>query len=290
MDEICILLENETHLARLYPLRGGKIGSFLHKPSGFELLQPPKDGYPPLSPGMPFDKGDASGFDDVFPSMGGDGWRTKEGFVPLPDHGEIWTMPMRARTEDGAVHLTGEGAALPYAYEKTVRLEGDTLRCSYRIANTGDGPIPAIWVCHCLMRYEPGAWFDFPAECGRMIDLYPGKGALRDRPAGGWNALLPPPPGKAMKFYFTDPVRQGRCAVRYRESGMTAEMTYDEAALPWLGFWITTGGYRGDLNFAFEPASAYCDTVPAAMESGRLRVLQPGEALAFELSIRLCRM
>ena len=62
-----------------------KIASIFDPGRHFELLHQPRTGYPPLDPGMPFSEGDASGFDDVFPSMGeqwrhgssptGDAWR-----------------------------------------------------------------------------------------------------------------------------------------------------------------------------------------------------------------------
>ena len=287
MNETCVTLENATHLARLYPLRGGKTGSFIHKATGFEIMQPPHDGvYPPLDPGMPFYKSDTSGFDDVFPSMGAERYSFHGHEIDIPDHGEIWTMPMRVEVDGLEARFTAKGAILPYCYEKTVRLDGDTLEYAWRVQNTGDISILAMWVCHCLMRREPDTRFEFPDECHELIDLFPGKGALLSRPASGWDAALPPE-GKAMKFYFTEPVPQGRCAAVYPLSGMRAEMNYDSAALPYLGFWITTGGYRGDQAFAFEPATGYCDTIEAAEKTGRLPMLASHARLEFSLSIRL---
>ncbi len=64
-------------------------------------------------------------------------------------------------------------------------------------------------------------------------------------------------------------------------------MRYDAQALPYLGFWITNGGYRGERNFAFEPATGYYDTVNCARGRGRLKTLAPGEKLCFSLMLEI---
>ena len=288
MLESAIVLENETHRAKLYPQRGGKTGSFVEKASGFELLAQPKNGqYSRLYSGMPFSEGDASGFDDVFPSMGVETvtWGSEKRVIP--DHGEIWTSPMQARVQGNTAELWCEGRNFPYVYQKTVILEGETLRYSFQIANRGDRALPCMWVCHCLMRWEDGVHFSFPDGAEELLELGPSAQRVVDRRTSARNYCLPPEPGRAMKFYFTRPVREGRCAARYPRSAMIAEMCFDSQALPYLGFWITTGGYRGDQNFAFEPATGFFDTVARARQENALRELAPGEKLCFELAIRL---
>ena len=65
-----LTLTEDAMTLRLLPERGGKAASLQWR--GVELLaQPRGEAYPPLRPDMPFHEGDASGFDDVFPSMGG---------------------------------------------------------------------------------------------------------------------------------------------------------------------------------------------------------------------------
>ena len=50
---------------------------------------------------------------------------------------------------------------------------------------------------------------------------------------------------------------------------------------------MTNGGYRGEANFAFEPASGYFDTLSRASESGTLTVIRPGEQHVYEIEIEL---
>lgn len=288
MKETIITLENETHRAQIYLNRGAKTGSFMLKSTGFELLAQPKDArYPLLRPGMPFSEGDASGFDDVFPSMGEEIVILDGRERSIPDHGEIWTLPMRAEISENMATFTGNGRVFPYTYQKRVSLEMDTLRYSYQIANRGQSPLPCVWVCHCLMRLEAGVRFEFPERSVELVQLFPDAETVVDRRNAERDYCHPPAPGRAMKFYFTEPVREGRCAAYYPQSGTMAEMLFDPETLPYLGFWITTGGYRGDQNFAFEPSNGYFDTIQRAKRQNRLRELAPGDKLCFDLAIRL---
>lgn len=287
-------LENEVLSVRILPKRGGKIASIYSKKEKFELLYQPRNGYPALKAGMPFSEGDASGFDDVFPSMG----ETYQGlytvhFLNLPDHGEIWTSEMSVdNASNRSILLSCKGNVLPYEYRKQIVLDGRTVKLMIDIRNTGKKPLPLVWVCHCLMRLEEDTVFEFQQEDKRIFCLpgctYPSKDALEtviDDPA--YRFLVPPPDGYMMKFYFQCPVTVGQCAAYYPTSGIKAEMRFDPAYLPWLGFWITTGGYRSERNFAFEPATAYFDTWTEAEKMVRLPLIAPGKETHIQMEISL---
>ena len=272
------VLENDALRVIVMPQRGGKIASVVHKASGFEALHQPA-AYPALVPGMPFDQGDASGFDDVFPSMGE---------AEMPDHGEIWTSAMQPETEGGALRLHCDGQGRPYTYTKWVELQDAAVICRYEIVNASQQELPCVWVCHCLMRLEDGMRFVFPPECSVAENVMSGSvlgTAGTMHPVNGLK--MPPPDGTAAKFYMADSVKTGVCSAVYPQSGRTVTMRYDAQALPYLGFWITNGGYRGERNFAFEPATGYYDTVDCARARGRLKTLAPGEKLSFSLMLEI---
>ena len=286
------VLENACLRVRVMPERGGKLVSVLEKKHGFEALFQPGSGYPPLVPGMPFSEGDASGFDDVFPSMG-ETFREREGAesLVLPDHGEIWTSAMRVTEESPeAVGMETRGRVLPYVYRKRISLRGRDVCMDIRIRNTGGKAFPLVWVGHGLLRMEKSMAFLFPGE-SRGIEWtagcgFPEDGEVRTRVDDPVYGLPEPlPEGKMMKFYFLDPVREGRCAALYPDSGMRVELRFDASRLPYLGFWATTGGYRGERNFAFEPATAWYDTWERAMRSGKCPLLAPGEEAGWTLSL-----
>lgn len=283
-----ITLENDLLTVTVLPERGGKLASIRHRPTGFELLAQPPCGYPPLEPGMPFHLGDASGFDDVFPSMGPE---TSDG-IELPDHGQIWSAPMSAELSDERVILRRESIRPVYSYEKQVWLEDDAVRLRWRIHNPAAHSLQAVWICHCLMRDEEGLRFEFPPDAREAVNLIPGSalgalGQAHRTDGADYDFSRPPQPDSAVKFRFRHPIREGRCAAVYSQSGLRAELEFDPVALPALSFWMTTGAYRGDRNFAFEPATAHCDTLEEGRRNGCRTEIPAKETLSLQMSIRL---
>ena len=225
---------------------------------------------------MAFEDGDASGFDDVFPSMGEP---ARDGLWPeMPDHGLIWTLPMREeRFSGGAASFSGRTE--DWFYRKTVRLEGDSVLLEWRIANLSARPRPFVWVCHCLWQLDADTVFRYPPDAGEAADvLAPGEPS---RPP----VTSPVPDGGMAKTYFRRPVPEGRCGCVWPSRGLEMTMSWDSEKLPYLGFWITNGLWRGDRNFAFEPGSSYYDTLSRALESGTLRILAPEESFTFSIRI-----
>ena len=291
-DGIC--LENQHLRVIVIPGRGGKTASVRRKDSSFELLfQQCEDQYPTLYPGMPFSQGDSSGFDDVFPSMG-EQIRLGGRILTMPDHGEIWTLPMDTVQEEGALIQTCQGRLLPYRYEKRIWLDEDSVRYEISICNTSKYAFPCVWLCHCLMNLEEGAVFALPWEGQLAQNILAGSplgsvGQLHVH-GGAYDFDHQPSPGLALKYYLSQPVRKGLCVVDYPRSGVRAELSFDPEEMPYLGFWITTGGYRGHNNFAFEPATGYYDTIGCSQERGRSTVLEPSQTLRMHLGIRLCNL
>ena len=291
-DPNTLTLENEYLSLRVLPARGGKLSSFVDRATGFELLFQPPKGYPPLAPDMDFSKGDASGLDDVFPSMGEvyAGPLTDTVYF-LPDHGEIWTSEMAVESASPEeVTLRCEGRLLPYLYKKRFRLSGRRVDMEIAIRNTGREKLPLVWVSHGLLRLESDTRFEFPADA-RYVECMPGypekDSAVCSVDGPRYRFHEPVPEGAMMKFYFAEPVREGRCRALYPSHSIAAEMTFDTRALPYLGFWITNGGYRGDRCFAFEPATAYYDTWQCAFANARLPLLSPGSEATLSLSLSL---
>ena len=62
---------------------------------------------------------------------------------------------------------------------------------------------------------------------------------------------------------------------------------YDVKKLPYLGVWITAGGFEGDYNCALEPSNGFYDGIGRAEKNCRLPVLKAGEAMDFELVVSL---
>ena len=288
------VLENDIVKVIVLPMRGGKTASILYKPKGFELLAQPKGEYPPLIHGMDFSKGDASGFDDAFPSIDRETVMVDGKKVIYPDHGDIWTMPMAAAIGDNGILLDGESGILPYRYHKEVRLDGDKVYYHYAITNDGIVSFPCLWACHGLLRYEPDMRLSYPLgrryaqntlsspELGEVGVLHP----LTD---GSYDfSSVPQKESHTMvKYYLQGRCIEGRCGIIYPTQGMACDIEFDHQKLPYLGIWLTAGGYRGEYNCAFEPATGYYDSVSKAAENGTAVTLSPGQTVSFSLSYKL---
>ena len=114
---------------------------------------------------------------------------------------------------------------------------------------------------------------------------------------GGMELLTPPgeretvfsQPGMR-KWYLRAPVEQGTCGWLYPVQGVRAEYHYDAMKLPYLSYWETRGGYRGDHNAALEPAACGFDSVAYALKAGPCPILQPHEEIGFAIEIQLASM
>lgn len=77
------------------------------------------------------------------------------------------------------------------------------------------------------------------------------------------------------------------CGFYYPSHGICCMLHYDIRKLPYLGVWVTAGGFGGDHNCALEPSNGFYDGIGKAGENGRLPVLLPGEAVDVELAVSL---
>lgn len=76
--------------------------------------------------------------------------------------------------------------------------------------------------------------------------------------------------------------------MEYPAEGMAVVLTYDPAQLPYLGFWVTAGGFKGEYNCALEPSTGWYDSVDCARRQGCCPVLEPGQEQSFSMTIRVC--
>ena len=164
----------------------------------------------------------------------------------------------------------------PWHYEKRLSLRGNRLHAQWRIRNAGSVPQAFVWICHCLWRLEPDMRFCYP----------PGVSAVLV------DSEIPTPlitttvaEGEQRKIYLQQPVAEGLCGFDWLGAGISVRLRFDRLRLPWLGFWITNGGWFGARHFGFEPTTGYYDTVRRACASGTAVTLKPGENTEFSLEI-----
>ncbi|WP_312641226.1 DUF5107 domain-containing protein [Hydrogenoanaerobacterium sp.] len=296
-----IVLQNSLLRIAVLPAKGGKLASVYSKPKEFELLfQNPKPQYGEAKLYSPFGQFEACGFDDAFPTINAGDVSVGGKRISYPDHGEIWSSKFDYRIEQERVELCFQSEILPYRYIKNIWLDGDSVICSYEITNIGRVEFPYLWAFHCLVSYREDMRLLMPEGVERVENvcaspLFGEVGEIYRYPVdtvmGGQNwdfrSVLPAHPKSMAKYYVQGAVKQGFCGYEYPSENVRALITYDAEKLPYLGFWITTGGYRGDCNCALEPATGYYDSIATAQKNGCCSGLQPGETLRFEIKITL---
>lgn len=305
-----LTLENEALSVRILPGLGGKITSLRLKENDFELAAPntggkyrqPQEDYGKEDTaaardgdtGPDFSRYDASGLDDAFPNIDACVTQWEGRTYCYPDHGEIWSHPFTVcETPEGPL-LSWESSRFGYLYEKRFSLSGNSLFIRYRIENRSEAAFPWLWTFHGLMRYEEDMRLLLPEdfERYRCVADHPVMGAagsILEAVNGRYDFTRVPKAEShsAVKYYGEGRSHAGQCGLWYPSREVRCTLKYDANKLPYLGVWITAGGYRGDYNCALEPATGFYDDVPRTIKNGTIRVLEPGGEFAFTLEISL---
>jgi galactose mutarotase-like enzyme len=296
--EQAVLLSSDTSSAVILPKRGGKIASFYNKKKNFEFLfQNPKSGYTDAAIGDSFEDFEACGFDDAFPTLIPETVMIDGNPVHYPDHGEIWSAPFDLTMHGEKAILNYQSNLLGYTYQKQFQLSDQTLHGSWRIENQSDIAFPYLWAFHCLSVYRKNMQILFPKGTEKIMNGLHSKrlgnpGAIytfpEDTPFGiGYDfTRVPQPESESYEKYFVwGKVREGRIGYRFPDEQTAIQIQYDPQIFPYLGFWVTAGGFRGDYNCALEPMTSFYDSVANAEKSATLRFLNPGESIHFDIDI-----
>lgn len=296
-----VQLENELLRVIILPSIGGKVASIYKKDKNFELLfQNKKDHYAKPSLYAPFEEYDAAGFDDAFPTIDSCMVTFNNKEILYPDHGEIWSGEFQYKIMGEQVYLEYNSQILDYEYTKTFSLEGETLVCKYKILNTGDDSFPFIWAFHCLVRCEEDMELFFPQGTKEVVAVQNSSilgpvGTIHTYPITRnlqgetcfLNKVLPASSRSTKKYYVNGMVDEGSCGIYYPKQDIHYTIHFDKEKLPYLGFWVTEGGFRGDYNCALEPTNGYYDDIHIAAKHQSLYFLEPGQPFVFEIRIEL---
>ncbi|MBO5246541.1 MAG: DUF4432 family protein [Eubacterium sp.] len=295
-----IRLENEFVNVEIFPSLGGKITSFYLKEKEFELVaqgsivqeceqrllkEQSVRSFAPYAYGM----------DDAFPNINEENIQWKNCLLAYPDHGEIWDADFEIKTQTtDMVVLFWRSPLFQYSYEKKLRLEKHTLTIEYCIINEGERELPCMWTWHGLVRYEQDMEIVLPDDMQRCKNVLAGsilgdEGMVYDLENDCYDFKKMPNPNicNMVKYYGEAPVKTGHCAISYPSQKVAYTLDYDAAKLPYLGVWITAGGFQGDYNCALEPTNGYYDRISTARENRKLPVLKHKEQMQFSLQITL---
>lgn len=296
-----VILENKSFRAVIIPKLGAKIASFYSKKKDFELLFQNKEAeYADPSFRDDFEAYDCSGFDDCFPNIDASSLNYNGREIEYADHGEIWSAQFDYKIIEEKVVLNYYSDNLDYSYQKEIYLEANKLKIDYKIKNESKNKLPAIWAMHCLINYSQAMELRFPPGVENV------ENAMESKYLGQKGEIHPFPVTKdkfnnsyrldrvnnkneegCEKYYVLGEINAGCCSVFYPEKKLEFKIKFDSEKLPYLGFWLTEGGFKGDYNCAFEPADGYYDSVNKALKNNKVNIIKPGSIYEFSLELEL---
>lgn len=294
-----VKIENEYLSIIILPKIGSKIASIFSKQKDFEFLfQNKGDSYKKAEFGADFAAYDCSGFDDCFPSIDQSKLLINNELYTYPDHGEIWTAEFDYQIEARKISLDYQSPYFKYDYHKTIELQKNKLSLNYKIKNNLKTALPAVWTLHCLLNYDKNVKLNFPPDLKKVINVqesdYLGqKGAEHSFPITEdsfgekyrLNRVNNREKRLTEKYYSSGEINVGRVSACYPDQAAEFIIKYDSKKLPYLGFWLTEGGFKGDYNFAFEPADGFYDSVNLALKNKKVNIIEADAEYSFSIDL-----
>ncbi|NCB91801.1 MAG: hypothetical protein EOM40_04410 [Clostridia bacterium] len=296
--EEAVILENNRLRVVVLPDPGAKLVSVYQKEQKFELAAQPTRKKGILDRKCPsFAEYDPSGMDDAFPNINPEDIKVGNTIRNYPDHGEIWSSPFSYKIFPEKVQFLYRSSLFEYIYQKEISLDEDSVIINYHIEKESGESLPCIWTFHGLLRYEENMEIFYDDFAQKFMNVFENnilgnvgtKYTVKDSrydfghvPAADTKSMV--------KYYVDGEMRSGFCGVRYPSQNIQASLTYDARILPYLGVWITAGGFLGDHNCALEPSNGYYDSISCAKENKKLYELEVGKPLDFSIRIKIEKM
>jgi galactose mutarotase-like enzyme len=283
-------LRGEEIEAVVLPRRGAKIASLRHLPSGREWLeQPTADLGDPPAYGSRFVDAEMFGWDEMLPTIDGTAYPDAEfRGAPLPDHGEVWTLPWETKADDETLVCSTAGRALPYRLTRTMRVEGARLRLEYELSVTGSTALWLLWAAHPQFAVEGrGSRVSLPAEVAQLLTVWPSIEPARVRwPSPDLESTRGLPSGAARKLYAYPDEKIGTAGL-IDADGAWLRLAWDPGLVPYLGIWLDNGAYARHPVVALEPATGYYDDLALAVANQRVPQVRPERPLRWSLDVSL---
>jgi galactose mutarotase-like enzyme len=298
--EQAIVLENDLLKVTLLPQWGAKLSSIIYKHMDYELLwQNPGKKYRKTGYGDPYEAGEASGFDEMFPTISrcfyeSEPWSGTE----MPDHGEVWSVPWEYEITENQVALSVKGVRFPYVLQKSVYLDGSALHQQYEVVNQSDSVFDYIWAAHPLFNTCEGMKLIVPQGMNRIVNAVPSNrlgsyGRVYDFPVAeleddrsfDLSSVPKKNSGDYQKYWFLGKVKQGWCSLHDPHRRFNIDMSWPKEEVPYLGVWVNEGAWAGQYNIAPEPATGAMDRVDFSKMWGVGSMLRGGEVKQWLLSI-----
>lgn len=281
-----IIMESDLLKLAILPDLGFKIASIMYKPKQKEFLfQPTLGEYKMPSYGAPFEAYDTSGMDEMLPTIDKCTYPVSTiGGSILPDHGDLWSVPWDVSVKDNIVTGTVKLKSLPLEFQKTVSFENDnTIKMDYKVKNLSGDNVYYLWALHGLNVFDENTEFIFSEDMKDVLNV----GNEDDLSKMDLRYLKNYEDGKSYKYYFTNEIHSGIAGLDYTSERIRYMINYDSKINPYLGIWITKGGFKGEYNCALEPSNGFYDNLSIAYENNKVPFLKPLEEKQWTVFIEI---
>lgn len=292
-----VLRSSQVEIA-IVPELGARIIRLCHCPTNHEWLWSP-------SPerrlfrnrvGDDFTRSPLVGIDECLPTIGPcviEGQR-------LADHGEAWQRAWEvdaAAWERGVLVTRLNLTSLPLQFSRELVVDGACVAIRYRLHNRGRVKVPCLWALHPLFRWEPGDRIELSPDV-RVVRVETTKGpdAFRGQ-VWPWPSPVPEVTLDRAEFgasrdgsyakVFAGPETGGLATLRSVRNGVALSVRWNIRENPWLGVWITRGGWSGHHHVALEPTNVPGDELAAAVSDNVVPFIAPGETRTWKVEIVL---
>ncbi|NLI90101.1 MAG: hypothetical protein GX366_06815 [Epulopiscium sp.] len=277
MDAITI--ENDKIRVTTLPEHGFKVASIYHKEKDFEFLfQPSNKEYKKAYHGADFSKYDTSGLDDCVPSI--DPCKYLDTDIDLVDHGDVWSIPWDVKHTKGKLEGEVELPSLPLLFSRAITLDEESIIFNYRVKNLSGEDVAYLWTLHGLNCYNENTRLEFPEDLRNYINVQNDE---------VWNFdirnLKDYPKNHTFKYYFTDEIKEGWALLDYRDKRVKYKVNFDPRDNPYLGIWLTTGGFKEENNVAIEPCNGFYDTLERAVDNKKVKYVRANDCDFWQVKI-----
>ncbi len=241
-----------------------------------------------LTRGTPFDQGALAGFDECIPTVAA----CTSGHTSHVDHGDAWTSAWQVTSDNGDsrhLRMQVELESVTSTLERTIHLLPEGLRFDYLLSNHSPQPQQILWAFHPLFPLQANTRLLFWQRGWewRIESIEAPDGDTAHAPEAGpglidWLLERPTGAPACAKLFARTPPGLNRITID--RNGSKLHVSVEQQHIPWIGVWVSAGGWHGHHHLAIEPSNAGCDAVSAAND---LPLLAPGgkRAWAFEMHL-----
>jgi hypothetical protein len=286
-------LENPCLCVDIAPDLGGRIVRLVDRRSGCDMIwHHPERQLSITAPGSDYDASFAGGIDEILPN---DVPETIDG-IGYPDHGELWTAPLRFHTSGNAVEM---GADLPLSglrYQKRVTLHAQQaeVHTSYGIENRTGETRHLLWKMHAALNVAPGDRIHCPARTAVVADPAWSRWGTKEPftwpRVGTDRADLVPEPDDTTDFLFMYDLEAGEVGWQSQIHSLQLTYHFDPRVFPYVCYFASYGGFEGHVFAILEPATAMPVSVTEAARLGQCTRLQPGGTIETGVRISITRL